>query len=82
MLSTILVFLGSVITAYLAYRGAVEVARINAEADYDKTVAVAIIAAGGAGVAQVPKVPRKRWISTGGTADKALERGFEGGNSL
>lgn len=69
MLSTILLFLGGVIAAYFTYRAAVEVARVNAEADYRKAVEVASITSEGdyrksvmlarvaAGVAQVPEVP-------------------------
>ena len=91
MLSTILLFLGGVITAYFTYRAAVEVARINADSDYRKAVDVASITSEGdyrksvmlarvaaAGGAQVPEVPRKRRISLPGTPSKELGRGSVG----
>ena len=75
---------------YLQARATVQVAEINGRYSKETAVEVARIAARAqvevariaAGVAEVPKVTRKRWISTGGTADKALERGFEGVKGL
>lgn len=83
MLSTILLFLGGLVTAYFTYRAAVEVARINAEAYYRKTVEVAGIQSAAqvevarlatAGAVLVPEKLWKRRISSLGTAGEASGR--------
>jgi hypothetical protein len=56
MLSSILLFLGGVVGAYLTYRTAVDVARINAKYKYRQAVDVARIGAGGA--AGEPEIPK------------------------